>query len=245
MAASICAIAAACFPGGAGAAMKLEQMKLLKGAAQLEMTVDALFAKCGLPAAIVDRGATEGAKQSLHWQGVGMRLSAQDWEVIYGAAPSRPGQSWGWVNRGKPDHRCASGLSQLLLTAKGHVGVLTVKKKPNDIGYITTYVEPKNLYRSHKVIGAQASLSTGLPVSTLTRRYGQPDKVIKRPGSWESYRYWVLTLRENRPETLHAVDFEIDKGVSKSYAISTTGVDFVQQRLEELLKTWERDYVLD
>lgn len=245
MAASVCAIAAACFPGGAGAAMKLEQMKVLKGAAQLEMTVDALIAQCGLPVAIVDQGAMGGAKQSLSWQGVGMRLSAQDWEVVYGAAPGKPEGILGWANRGKSGQSCISGLSQLQLTAKGHVGVLSVKKKPNDIGYITTYVVPKSLYKAHKVIGAKASLSKSLPASTLISRYGPPDELIKRPGSSDGYRYWILTLRENRPETLHAVDFEMDNGASKAYAISTTGADFVQQRLDLLLRKWERDYVLD
>lgn len=245
MTASVCAIAAACFPVGAGAAMKLEQMKLLKGAEHLESTVDALLSNCGVPAAIVDHGPTKGAKQSTNWHGMKMRLSAFDWDIVYGVAPRKLPKSEGWTNSDQSNNRCISGLSQLLFAAKGHVGVLTVTKKPNDIGYITTYTEPKSLYKAHKVIGAKASLLKSLPVSTLIGRYGQPDELVKRHGSRDGYRYWVLTLRETRPETLHAVDFEIDNDASKTYVISTSGTDFVQQQLDLLLKKWERDYVLD
>lgn len=235
----------ACFPVMAAAAMKLEQMKSLKGAAQLEITVDTLLRSCGLPAAIVDHGPAEGAKQHVKWQGVAMRLSALDWDAVYGTLQPKPGKTEGWANGGEFDSRCTSGLSQVLLHAKGHVGVLSVTKKAQGFGYITTYREPKNLYQAHKVIAVKATLTSGLPVSTLVGRYGQPDEVLKRPGSKDNFRYWVLTLRDNRPELLYAVDFEIDNGSCKTYAISSSGVDFVQQRLDVLLKQWERDYVLD
>ena len=221
--ASVCAIGLACFPVSASAAMKLEQMKLLNGAAQLDLTVETLIASCGLPAAILDHDPAAGAKQSIHWRGVGMRLSAQDWDAVYGSVPRKLDKSEGWVNPGQPANRCNSGLTQLQFAAKGHAGVLTVTKRPNDIGYITTYTEPKNLYRAHKVIGAKASLANDLPVAKLISRYGQPDELIKQPGSRESYRYWVLTLRENRPDTLYAVDFKIENGATKTYAISTRG----------------------
>ena len=227
------------------AAMTLEQMKSFRGTAQLEMTVDSLLASCGLPAAIMDGGPADGAKQHLNWQGAGMRLSTLDWDVVYGKQQREPGKHGGWTNRKQYDLRCASGLSQLQFHAKGHVGVLSVTKKPHDSGYTTTYAEPKNLYKAHKVVSFKAVLAKGLPVSTLISRYGQPDQVLKRPGGGDQFRYWVLTLRDRRPESLHAVDFEIDNAIARSYAIGGSDVDFVQQRLDTLLKQWERDYVLD
>lgn len=239
---------ACCFPVGASAAMTLGQMKSLKGAAQLEITVDKLFRGCGLPAAIVDHGpadGVDGAKQRINWHGVDMRLTAMDWDVVYGTQQRSLGKTERRVNRGQFDHRCTSGLSQLLFHAKGHVGVLTVTKKAQGFGYITVYREPKNLYQAHKVIGVKATLTRGLPVSTLVDRYGQPDEVLKPPGARDNFRYWVVTRRDHRPESLHAIDFEVDNGTCKTYVISTSSVDFVQQRLDSLLKQWERDYVLD
>jgi len=223
--------------------MTLEQMKSLNGAAQLEITVDNLLHRCGLPAAIVDHGPADGAKQRLNWRGADMSLSALDWDIAYGTRQRQPGK--GWVNGGQLDHRCTSGLAQLLLHAKGHVGVLSVAKKAQGFGYATTYKEPKNLYQAHKVIGVTAKLTSSLSVSALVGRYGQPDEVVKQPGNRDKFRYWVLTLRDRRPESLHAVDFEIDNATTASYAISTSGMDFIQQRLDTLLRQWERDYVLD
>lgn len=242
-----CALAsvACCFPGGVIAAMTLGQMRLLAGAAQLELTLDQLFRSCGLPAAIVDHGPADGAKQRTNWQGVDMRLSAMDWDAVYGIRQRKPGKTEGWVNRGKVDERCISGLSELLFHAKGRVGVLTVTKKARGFGYITAYREPKSLYTAHKVVGLKVMLTRSLPVSTLVGRYGQPDEISKWPGARDNYRYWVVTRRDHRPESLYAVDFEIDDGTAKTYAISTSGVDFVQQRLDSLLNQWERDYVLD
>jgi len=220
-------------------------MKSLKGATQLGITVDQLFRSCGLPAAIVDRGPADAAKQHINWHGLGMRLSAMDWDAVYGIPQRKLENAGGWVNGRKSDNRCTSGLSQLVFYAKGHAGVVTVTKKTQGFGYVTSYRVPPNLYKAHKVIGVKATLTSSLPVATLVGRYGQPDEVSKQPGTKERFRYWILTLRDHRPELLYAVDFEIDDGTCKSFAISTTGSDFVQQRLDSLLMKWERDYVLD
>ena len=74
---SACTLAtlACSYLAGASAAMTLDQMKLLEGAAQLELTVDKLFRQCGLPAAISDQGLASGEKQDVHWGGATFRLS--------------------------------------------------------------------------------------------------------------------------------------------------------------------------
>jgi len=225
--------------------MTLQQMKLLGGAAKLELTVDKLFRECGLPAEIVDLGREGSAKRDIRWNGTAMRLSATSWDVAYGATRSGPGNSAGWVNLGKFDNRCLSGLSQLRLTAKGNVGTLTVTKNAQGFGYKTAYHVPSDLYRAHQIIGVTATTAQRISVSTLVGRYGQPDEVLRHPGSRDMFRYWVLTLRDQRPELLYAVDFEIDGARSRSYVISSSKVGFVEQRLDTLLKQWERDYVLD
>lgn len=244
---AVCALASAscCFSSGAVAAMTLKQMKSLKGAAQLEITVDQVFRSCGLAVAIVDHGSADAAKQPINWRGAAMRLSEMNWDAVYGSRQRKPEIAEGWVNRGKADMRCTSGLTRLLFHAKGDVGVVTVTKKTQGFGYITTYQVPKDLFKAHKVVGAEAALTKSLPVSALVGRYGQPDEVVKQPGAKDNFRYWVVTLRGHRPESLYAVDFEIDNSTCKTYVISTSDVDFVQRRLESLLRQWEKDYVLD
>jgi len=242
---SVLIIAFASISVDACAAMRLDQMKLLKGSAQLELTIDSLLSSCGLPAAIVDQGPPSGPRQSIKWRNVGMRLSALDWTVLYGESTRTSRASAGWTNDAESSYRCAGGLSRLSFASKGHVGILSVTKKPHDFGYITTYTVPKSLFKAHKVVGVEATLVKSFPVSTLRDRYGLPDEVFKQPGGREKYRYWVHTLRDHRPELLYAVDFEIDGAGVKTYAISTSGMDFVQQRLDSMLKQWERDYVLD
>ncbi len=234
-----------CLSDAAPAAMTPDQMTALKGAAQLETTVDELFRNCGLPAAVVDHGQTDSAKQAIYWQGVEMRLSSMDWDAAYRERPREHVETGGWVNTGKIDSRCTSGLSGLLFHSKGDVGVLTLTKKAQGFGYITTYSVSKDLFKAHKVIGVKATLARSRPAAALAGRYGQPDEVLSQAGIKTRFRYWVLTLRENRPETLHAVDFEIDNGTYRNYEISSSSNDFVRQRLEALLRKWERDYVLD
>jgi hypothetical protein len=225
--------------------MTLDQMKLLEGAAQLELTVDKLFRHCGLPVAISDHGPASGEKQDVHWGGVTLRLSPLDWDVAYGLNLKEVGGPSDWTNRRKPNVRCMKELSRLSFAARGHVGVLTVTKKADGFGYVTSYREPKSLLKAHKVVGVTATHAKGASVQALTGRYGRPDEVVKQPGAREKFRYWVLTRRDHRPELLYAVDFEIDGGSSNTHAISTSSVAFVAQRLDILLKQWERDYVLD
>ena len=239
------ALLACLVPFGASAAMTLDQMKSLKGTAQLEMPVDKLFRRCGLPAAISDHGSAAAAKQSLGWDGTVMRLSAMDWSVAYRTPQAPKAKAEDWINTGELNTRCLDGLAQWVLHAKGNVGTLTVTRKAQGYGYATSYRVPRNLYKAHKVVGIRATLGKGHPVATLVARYGQPDEVVKQAGAKERFRYWVLTRRNHRPELLYAVDFEIDAGESASYSVSSSDVEFVQQRLEMLLRQWERDYVLD
>lgn len=235
-----------CSSDGAFAAITLDQMNSLKGAAQLEITVDQLFQSCGLPAAIVDHGSADNARQHINWRRTPMRLSAMDWNILYGIGQRKQQEMHGgWVNRRQSDAHCNFGLPQLLFHAKGNVGVLTVTKKAKGLGYITAYNVPKDPYKAHKVVSVETTLATSLPVSELVGLYGHPDEVLKQAGDIEDFRYWVVTHHGNMPDSLYAVDFEINNGICKTYAISTSDVDFVQRQLELLVRQWEKEYILD
>ncbi|MFA6310503.1 MAG: hypothetical protein WCV99_17535 [Sterolibacterium sp.] len=242
---SVLALTACCVPAGAWATMTLPQMKALKGAAQMEMTLDSLFRICGLPAAIVDNAAANRAKLPIHWNRVAMHLTSMDWDVSYGMRERDLETSAGWLNPGEPAGRCTDGLSRLQLHAMGNAGVLTVTKKAQGIGYVTVYREPNNLFKAHKVVMATATLARSLPIEDILGRYGDADEVVRQPGKCDRLRYWVLTRRDHRPELLYAVDFEIDGRGTGTYTLTSSAVDFVRQRLDFLLQQWERDYVLD
>lgn len=244
---AVCALASlSCsFSGSAIAAMTLEQMNSLIGASQLEITVDQLIQNCGLPAVIMDDGSADGAKQSINWRGVAMRLSAKDWDALYGKVNSKSEFGGGWVNQDQSSMRCSKGLNRLLFHTKAHVGFLTIIKKAKGLGYITSYNVPKDQFKSHKVVSAEATLAMSLPVSALLGLYGQPDQLLKRAGASDKFRYWVVTHRGNMPELLYAVDFVIDTGICKTYIISTSDVDFVREHLDSLLRQWEKEYILD
>jgi hypothetical protein len=128
-------------------AMTIGQAKSLGGFSTSDFTADRLFEQCGLPGAIIDRAGPRDAKQSVVWLGVTMRLSALDWELAYGAAGSGSSVKPAWANPRPMTTGCLSGIAWLVFRAKGGVGVLSVREKPDGSGYITDYRVPDNRER--------------------------------------------------------------------------------------------------
>lgn len=225
--------------------MTIGQMQSLGGSSHLHSTAKRVLGRCGLPVAITEE-AGPADKRSVSWRGVAMRLSAMDWRIAYGPAPQGAGRA-GWINPKPTSRDCLSGLAWLVLHAKGRVGAVTVAEKPDGSGYVTSYRVPSSLFEAHKVIGLDAGLSERIPASILAARFGPPDELLAIPGGKERHRYWILTRGNERPDSLHAVDFEIDNTDRRcgAYRISAMGTDFVDEKLESLLRAWERAYVLD
>jgi hypothetical protein len=228
-------------------AMSIEQMKTLTGTPLLEWRVDALFRKCGLPSEILDPAGISRAKRKAHWGSAEMTLSPLDWEVIYARQRDTPVRESDWINPHPAGHACLADLSQLSVYASGNVGFLTVQKRADNKGYRTSYHVPNSLYAAHQIIGITGRWKRGLPVVKIRERYGDPDEVLDRGGGVKLYRYWVVERRKQMPVSLHAVDFEIDaaEAVCAQYTVQTRGVEFVQEKLDALLRQWEKDYVLD
>ena len=229
-------------------AMSLAQMQTLAGTRLLGLRVDALLRRCGLPATIVLAANAPHARRALHWAGATMRLSSADWDLAYGdrsrAAPHEPA----WTNPARGRGACLSPLSKLVLHAKGHSGILSVRKRADDRGYVTTYRVPADLYAAHQVVSLSGRWKTGMLVSGLRTRYGEPDEIVKDGSGAQWHRYWVVEKNNKQmPVSLHAVDFEIGDGgkTCARYVVRTSGVEFVQQRLDALLRQWETAYVLD
>jgi len=230
------------------AAMSPGRMKKLAGAGLLGLTVDAVLRRCRLPAAIVDTAETAHKKRAARWEKTTMRLSSMDWDLLYGNRRLPATDEAAWINSGPGGNACLSAdLSQLVLHARGNVGVLSVKPRADKQGYVTTYRVPDDPYAAHRVTEVTARWKAGLPVAGLRQRYGGPDEVLKDDGA-QIQRYWVVEKNNQQmPISLHAVDFEIDRSgkTAIGYVIRSGEVGFVRQKLDALLRQWEKDYVLD
>ncbi len=228
-------------------AMNAAQMKALAGTGLLGLRVDAVFRRCGLPEAIVDTDLSH-KKRAVRWGQVAMRLSAGDWDLRYGRRQQRDPAPGGWTNSAPGGRACLAGLVGFVLHAQGNSGILSVKKRADNQGYVTTYRVPDNLYAAHRVAGVAGRWKAAMPVSKLQKRYGNPDEIVTDRGGARLHRYWVVEKNNKQmPISLHAVDFEIgaDGKTSARYIVQTSDVEFVQQKLDALMRQWEKDYVLD
>jgi hypothetical protein len=227
--------------------MSPDQMQKLAGAALLDLRVDALFRQCGLPSAIIDSGGLSQPRQAVRWNDAEMSLSAMNWEIRYSREREAVTTKSDWSNREPGNVACLSGLSALILHTQGGAGTLTVTKRADHHGYRTSYLVPDNAYAAHRVIGITGKWDRDRPIEQIQRLYGTPDAVVKKEDGTRIYRYWIVEQRKRTPVSVHAVDFEI-KGTEKtcrSYSVYTTGVDFVQEKFDDLAREWERANVLD
>ncbi|MBI5040643.1 MAG: hypothetical protein HZB57_05430, partial [Gammaproteobacteria bacterium] len=220
----------------------------LAGAALLDVRVDAVLNECGLPSVIADTADVSLHRQVVRWEGAEMELSPMQWEIVYSRQRDTADHSNGWVNPGAGNVTClSSDVSSLALHAKGDAGILSVKKRADNKGYLTSYQVPDSLYAAHQVIGLTGNWNQGTPVSRIQARYGNPDEILDKEDGIKLYRYWVVVKQKQMPISAQAVDFEV-KGTQKicsKFTIQTKGYEFVQERLDALQRQWEKDYVLD
>ena len=228
--------------------MDIAQLTALPATSLLNLRVDALIRRCGLPETILDAADNSRRKHTVRWGDRTMNLSVEDWELTYGDRRRRDPRPAAWSNSTPGHSVCLSHLSGLVLHARGNSGILSVKKRPDRRGYVTTYRVPDNLYAAHLIVGLSGHWHADMPLSRLRERYGNPDEVLTDSSGAPLDRYWVVEKnKQQMPISLHAVDFEIgdDEKTCAGYRVYTSDVDFVQQKLDALLRQWEKDYVLD
>jgi len=131
---------------------------------------------------------------------------------------------------------------------QGEVGFRALTKRPDNQGYLTTYTVPADLFRAHQVISITGHWQQARTSAELQETWGKPHEVLERPEG-QRYRYWVIQYEGKMPLAALAVDFDMT-GSAKAptchtFAVHTTGVDFVQQRLDALVEQWQRVYVID
>lgn len=226
-------------------AMGPEQVATLPGATLLEMRVDAVFKKCGLPATINDHADPGTKRQALRWGVTPMQLSAQAWTLRYSRAlVTRAAEAWRHPQSGSVD--CLAGLSELIVRTKGEAGFLTVKKRPDNNGYITTYSVPDDLFIAHQVVGIAGHWQQARTAADIQASYGKPHEILDT-AEGRRHRYWVVKREGKMPLSAMAIDFDISGSIPacRTFAVHTTGVDFVQAKLDALIDQWQRVYVLD
>lgn len=228
-------------------AMSPEQMASLAGTSLLNSRVDALVRRCGMPSAIVDTADGSQPREKLSLENVPMTLSRKDWVIHY--ASHGPGTESGaaWRNPAAASTVCMSQLARLDLRARGEAGVMSVTKRNDNQGYITTYAVPEDLFAAHEVIALTAYRKERLPVATIHKQYGAPDEVVEKAGGASVHRYWVVQAENRMPLSVHAVEFEV-RGADKtsgSYTVYTSGNAFVQEKFDALTRYWLRIYVND
>ena len=227
-------------PPVSGHAMRIEQLKQLRGADLLDVRVSEIFTRCGLPDAVLDRGQSSAIKHTIQWDNISMKLSDGNWDLIYrnGDDPGTDNPGNGWINPHPARSRCFSGLSGVTLFTEGGAGILEIDK----VKHKTTYTMPDNLYAAHKVIGSRVSLLTPLSFEHITGTYGRAYEAVNESKNYRIIRYWVLVESSQMPIALYAVDFEISNAdnTCRNYRIANSNYDFVSRKFEEYTNAWDK-----
>jgi len=226
-------------------AMGPEQVATLPNSSLLDMRVDAVFRKCGLPAAIDDSADSMTKRQALRWGATPMYLSPQAWTLRYSRKPvTKASEAWRHPQAGSLD--CLTGLSELVIRTKGEAGFLVVKKRPDHNGYTTTYTVPDNLFSAHQVVAITGSWQEERTAATILKTFGKPDEILEASNGVR-YRYWIVKRENKMPLSAQAVDFEVThpENSCRTFTVQNNGVEFVQEKLDTLIRQWERVYVLD
>jgi len=233
-------VASLAVPPVAGYAMTIEQMKQLRGADLLELRVDEIFTKCGLPDVVVDHSMSSSIKKNMQWDNIKMNLSDGDWDLHYQTSHDTGTKSpvTGWMNPGPVKSRCFPDHSLMILFTQGGAGILKIDKKLHK----TTYTIPEDLYKTHKVIGYMVSLITPLPFVEITKTYGNNHEIVVEDKNSRIIRYWVLVESSQMPVSLYAVDFEINNidNTCVAYRVATSEYDFVRTKFGEFTQVWEK-----
>lgn len=220
--------------------MTIDQMTQLPGANMLERRVAEVFTECGLPHIVIDHSEAFSDNSGARWNDINMKLSEGNWDLVYRNNPEveteKPAR--GWINPGPVRSRCFPDFSRMTLFTQGRVGILKIDKNRHK----TTYKIPKDLYMAHKVIGYKVSLITPLSLEKITRTYGKNHEITDPEKNTGILRYWILIESGQLPETLYAVDFEINNidNTCIAYRVATIEYDFVRRKFETLTKAWEK-----
>jgi len=211
-------------------AMDLEQMRAIPGVQMIESRANEVIQAYGQATKILPT-KTETRKEKT-------KLPSGDWSLIYTPKPGKPN------NKNKNKQQAGNffkieDFSSLVLHAKGGVGLVVVRRKPQK----TTYGVPEDPYQAHQVISVTAELRQPMAMNELTKYFGEKFEEIQAADNKRWIRYWVMHREGIMPLRLYAVEFGIDASTKKVTSIVANGpqVEFVNQALVSSYKIWERN----
>lgn len=222
-------------------ALDLKKMRQIEGVGMMDAQIKSVFDNYGLPATIGVRkpGASPQATKAA-WHKVPLRVPVGDWEIIYSRKDmprDDPLSTWRNPDRTMPPR--LEGLARLVLSAKGNVGQMTVRRFPQK----TTYDVPADPLQAHQVISVRAEYNRPIPVAAITARYGNIYDTVTGQSRVQLMRYWVIRKEGDVPLALYAVDFELNAKADAVRACVANGIEaeFVREKFQKYYDRWEED----
>jgi len=206
--------------------MELEQMRAIPGVQMLESRASEVIQVYGQASKILPaKGTTRQEKK---------KLPSGDWLLVYTPEPNKSNNK-----QQEGSFFKIEDFSSLVLHAKGGVGLVTVRRKPEK----TTYGVPEDPYQAHQVISVTAKLRQPMAMNDLVKHFGDKFKEIQAAENKRWIRYWVMHREGIMPLRLYAVDFGIDASTKEVISMVANGpqVKFVSEALVASYKIWERN----
>lgn len=204
-------------------AMEVGQMRGFAGLDMLEQRAQQVVATYGEPTALQVGGAGGGESD---W-------ATGDWVLFYTppVGDERPSQQAPTVERQ------FSAFSRLIVHAKGGVGQVTVRRKPQK----TTYDISGDPYQSHQVVSVDADWRRPQSLRALVAACGDYDAALEDKNGTHWVRYWVLRKQGQVPLRLYAVDFRLadDGAAVTGFRANGPQIEFVARELQARHKVWE------
>jgi len=207
-------------------AMDLEQMRAIPGVQMLESRANEVIQAYGQATKILPvKGETRKEKT---------KLPSGDWSLVYTPKPGKP-----YSKKQAGNFFKIEDFSSLVLHAKGGVGLVVVRRKPQK----TTYSVPEDPYQAHQIISVTAELRQPMAMNELVEHFGEEFEEIQAADNKRWIRYWVMHREGIMPLRLYAVDFGIDASTKKVTSMVANGpqVEFVSEALVSSYKIWERN----
>ena len=220
-------------------AMTPDQMRGLPGGGLISSNPETVFSQYGLPAVIIDfGGVNRRPAKTLRWGNRTMRLTDDDWTLIYSRGIQRKKDPTYWINPRPAMPEKLADLKSLVVFTYGRESMVIERSRRTN--RLVTKA-PANVFQAHIVYQVAAvPLKPGSPAE-IVEKYGAAQEEVRDKKGRQVLRYWVADYLENFPSNVYAVEFTFDEGgLLVDYAISGIRVDHVMEEYRKLIEEFNR-----
>ncbi|HEY3275592.1 MAG TPA: hypothetical protein VGJ94_03145 [Syntrophorhabdaceae bacterium] len=210
-------------------AMTPDQMRELPGGDLISSNPETVFSQYGLPAAIIDFGViSRRPVRTLRWGGNTIRLTDDDWTLIYSREGEKRKDPTYWINPGPVMPEKLAGLKSLTLFTYGRERMVIERSRRTNRLVMRI---PANLFEAHIVYQL-----IGVPLDPLTspdivKIYGAPQEEVRDKRDRRVLRYRVAENLADFPPNIYVVDFTFEEGgMLADYGIQGVSVDHVREK---------------